>query len=556
MKSMGSIHTPSARMKAMAGPSRVVEHEVKLGAHATFVLPDLAAALGGPPGEDGDGGDGTGAQEAASRPTVVDLGARSLTATYWDTADLRLTRSGLSLRHRSASDGSERGWTVKLPVKLPAAGDGGPALSRSEVTYAGSDSHPPAEAAALVTATTRGQALQPAAKLVTRRRRSTVHDADGRLALEVADDEVSVMDGRRVAARFRELEVELAQGDHDGAALLPVVVQRLQEAGAGAPDPTPKIVRALGPRALAAPDIEVHDVGRRDTAGDVVRAAIAAGTRRLVAHDPGVRLGGDDEDVHQARVATRRLRSDLATFRPLLDEAWVAEVRGELGWVAGELGAVRDADVLAARLRLQADQLGQADAAAVAGLLRTLDGERTKARGRAGEALSTPRYAALLDRLVAASSAPPLTEAAGQRAADAVPGLVVRSWRHLAKAVEAVELVGTDAPDELLHEVRKKAKRCRYACEAVVAVAGKDAKRLGVAVAGIQEVLGDLQDAAVAELWLRSRAVGLTGAGAAGRAFSAGLLTGVQQRAAEDARRGWRAAWDEASSKKLRSWLS
>jgi len=272
-----------------------------------------------------------------------------------------------------------------------------------------------------------------------------------------------------------------------------------------------------------------------------------------VAHDPGVRLGGDDEDVHQARVATRRLRSDLATFRPLLDETWVAEVRAELYWVAGELGAVRDADVLLSRLQRQAAELGQADAAAASALLRTLGTERTKAKSRAGDALRTSRYAALLDRLVAASRVPPLTEAAEQRAVDAVPGLVIRSWRHLAKAVEQV---GDDAPDELLHEVRKKAKRCRYACEAVVAVAGKDAKALAAAVAGIQEVLGELQDAAVAELWLRSRAVGLTGTGAAGRAFSAGLLTGVQHRAAEEARHGWRRAWEKASTKKLRAWFS
>jgi CHAD domain-containing protein len=516
----------------------VAEREVKLGAHATFLLPDLDNLVAAEASDDG-----------AASPTVVALGEQTLTATYWDTPDLRLTRSGLSLRHRTANDGSERGWTVKLP----AAGDGGPALSRTEIAYAGPEGQPPGEAASLVMATTRGAALEPVARLVTRRRRSHVIDAGGRAALEVADDEVSVMDGRRVAARFRELEVELAPGDHDGVALLPLVVQRLRHAGAGAPDPTPKIVRALGPRAVAGPDVEAPEIGRRSSAGEVVRAAIAAGTRRLVAHDPGVRLGGDDEDVHQARVATRRLRSDLATFRPLLDVAWVAEVRDELGWVAGELGAVRDADVLLARLRRQADQLGKADALAATSLLRSLAAERAKARSRAGDALQTDRYANLLDRLVTASQAPPLTEEAGQRAADAVPGLVVRSWRHLAKAVEQV---GDDAPDELLHEVRKKAKRCRYACEAVVPVVGKDAARLGTAVAGIQEVLGNLQDAAVAELWLRSRAVGLTGAGAAGRAFSAGLLTAIQQRAAEDARDEWRDAWTKASAKKLRTWLS
>ncbi len=148
---------------------------------------------------------------------------------------------------------------------------------------------------------------------------------------------------------------------------------------------------------------------------------------------------------------------------------------------------------------------------------------------------------------------PPLTEAAGQRAAAVIPERVSRAWGHLVKAVDQV---GDETPVELLHEVRKKAKRCRYACEAAAPVCGKDAKRLGDAVAGIQEVLGDLQDAAVAELWLRSRAVGLTGPGAAARAYSAGLLTGLQQRTADQAIRDWRGAWKAASDKKLRKWLS
>jgi len=522
-------------MVPVGRPHKVAENEVKLGVPDGFVLPDLVGA----PDGDGDG----------PMPSVVDLGARRLTATYWDTADLRLTRSGLSLRHRSAGDGSERGWTVKLQAGRPS----GPVLSRSEVALSGPDSRPPADAVSLVMATTRGRKLEAVARLVTKRRRRQVLDAGGRLALEVCDDEVAVMKGRRVAARFREIEVELAPGENDGAALLDVVVRCLREAGAGPPDPTPKVARALGSRALAPPDVEVAEVEPKSTAGAVVKAAIATGTCRLVAHDPWVRLGGDDEDVHQARVATRRLRSDLATFRPLLDQRWVADVRGELGWLAGELGAVRDADVLLGRLQRQVTDLGGADAVAATPLLRALDDERRKAGGRAAEALATPRYLALLDQLVAASQMAPLNEAAEERAADIVPGFVAKAWRHLAKAVEQV---GDDGPPELLHEVRKKAKRCRYACEAAAGVCGKDARKLGAAVAGIQEELGEMQDAAVAEAWLRSRALGLKGSGAAGTAFSAGLLTAIQQAAAVEAAQSWRAAWEAASAKKLRRWLA
>ena len=135
-----------------------------------------------------------------------------------------------------------------------------------------------------------------------------------------------MLDGRRVAARFRELEVEIVEDAP--TSLATEVVGRLRDAGAGDPDPTPKIVRALGPRALAPPDIAAARARSRPTspATEVVRNTIAGSVQRLIAHDAGVRLGDDPEFVHQARVATRRLRSDLRTFRSLLDAEWVTRV--------------------------------------------------------------------------------------------------------------------------------------------------------------------------------------------------------------------------------------
>ena len=77
------------------------------------------------------------------------------------------------------------------------------------------------------------------------------------------------------------------------------------------------------------------DLGADASAGNVVRRAIALSAIRLIRHDPVVRLDTDPEGVHQARVATRRLRSDLRTFRPLVDAAWSSALRDELGWLAG-----------------------------------------------------------------------------------------------------------------------------------------------------------------------------------------------------------------------------
>ncbi len=494
------------------------EREAKLGAWAGFTLPDLTGVLEG--------------------VTVRPLPERRLDAVYFDTADLRLARWGASLRYR-AGDGT--GWTVKL-----ADGDDGPALVRRELTFQGKQSSTvPADVANLVRAYARSAPLVPAARLRTRRRGVELVDAEGLRLAEVVDDEVSVYEGRRLASRFRELEVEL-EADAS-VSLLRAVIAALHQAGAGAVEPIPKVVRALGARASERAELVEERPGEDATAGDVVRGAIAASVIRILRHDAGVRIGDDPEDVHQARVGTRRLRSDLQTFESLLDPEWLAEIVSELKWLGGALGSVRDADVLLERLRRQAASLPQADASGAASIVRRLVQQREVARAGLLEAMAGPRYIELLDRLVAAAQNPVLLPDADGKADEVLPALVLRPWKKLSKAVKELD---DPPPDEQLHAVRIRAKRCRYAVEAVAPVVGKDAKRLASAVAGLQGVLGDHQDAVVAEDWLReaARAAGVS-------KLVAGELIALQRVEAEECRQAWWAAWREARDPKLRKWL-
>src|SRR3954447_19744960 len=80
------------------------------------------------------------------------------------------------------------------------------------------------------------------------------------------------------------------------------------------------------------------------TAGGVVRGYLAEQVVRLAAAGPGLRTG-DAEAVHDARVATRRLRTALAVYRPALDRAVGDPVRADLAELGRALGAVRDAQV-------------------------------------------------------------------------------------------------------------------------------------------------------------------------------------------------------------------
>jgi CHAD domain-containing protein len=498
----------------------VREREAKLGAGPAFALPDLDGVIDG--------------------ITATALPQRHLDAVYYDTPDLRLARRGITVRHRT---GDGDGWTLKLPEDEGR----GPALVRNELNFPGARAATaPPPVADLVRAHVRTSTFGSVARLRTRRTPVELRDEQGRRVAEVVDDEVSVLDGRRVAARFREIEVELTEDAPPG--LLDRVVQRLSGAGAGRPDRTPKLVRALGWQATRPPEPSPAELGDDATVSAVVRETLVAAVTRMLRHDPGVRLGDDPEDVHQARVATRRLRSDLRTFRSVLDPEWLSATSGELKWLGGVLGAVRDADVLLERLQRQASELAATDARATAALLRRLTVQRDEDRLALLIALRGERYVVLLDRLIAASETVPVTDGDDQPARDALPELVRRPWNHLKKEVESLD---ADPADERLHQVRIRAKRARYAAEAAAPVMGKPARAFAKAVADLQTVLGDHQDAVVAEEWLRRE-----GGRSRAAALVAGQLIARQQLEAAATRALWPSMWKRASAKKLRAWFS
>jgi CHAD domain-containing protein len=402
----------------------------------------------------------------------------------------------------------ENQWTLKLP-----SGTGsGAAMQRTEYSWPGEADTVPYEAQHLVRAIVRHAPLSPVAELITSRRRILVKGAAGQPLAEIDDDTVAVMDGLRLAERFRQVEVELQASDE---AVLDSVVGRLVAAGAVVGTPRPKLAQALGLEALPSGGgrgpVLPKKRGQR-TLGQVVTSSISSALDRLIRHDAIVRLDADPEGVHQARVATRRLRSDLRTFRDALDPDWTAEIRGELKWLASALGEVRDADVLAQRLKGEAaSHLREDDQKGFKDLLDRLAGQRQAARMRLLEVLDSERYLDLLDELSVAATSPPFREGADvdarTRADKATIPLVLRPWKRLRKAVTGLS---PSPDDQALHQVRIKAKRARYAAEAAAVAVGKPAERFAKVVAELQDVLGDHHDAVTAEAWLRE-------AGAEGR---------------------------------------
>jgi len=230
---------------------------------------------------------------------------------------------------------------------------------------------------------------------------------------------------------------------------------------------------------------------RKDPPAVHVRARIDVQVRALLTHEEGTRSGVDPEDLHQMRVTVRRLRAAVGAQGAGLGEP-AGHLLIELKWLGGVLGPVRDLDVQLDRLRTEAEVFEDDERAAVERLLAGLVAERRAARRRMLAALRAKRYTKLLVALAKAANSEPAT--AGDDAPVNV--VVTKPYRKLRKAVRAL---GEDPPDRDLHALRIKGKRLRYAAELV----GSPAKDLVKATRGFQEVLGEHQDAAVAEETIR-----------------------------------------------------
>jgi CHAD domain-containing protein len=429
---------------------QTVEREIKLRAGAGFALP---AELGRP------------------------IEARRFSSTYHDTPDHRLAACGITLRYRA-----ERGagaWQLKLPAED----------DRLELQLDGSPRLVPQAFIDLLPAVTRGRPVRPAATLVTRRHGLVVRE-HGRDLAEVLMDEVRVTARGAAVSRMSEVEVELVDGDGRSLAQIEHV---LRGAGARDGDGRPKLLRALGlPPAGPQPPRRAARPVRQ------LAAMLQAQYREILANDPGTRLGSDPEHLHRHRVAIRRMRALLRAGAPLLERRWVRELRSELAWAGGALGAVRDLDVLLDHLRRDAAGLDPGDREAVESLLPALVSRREAARAEMLGDLASIRYMRLLDRLEAELTAPP-----ARTTGTTLRQIAAKEFRALRREVRGL---GEQPADEQLHEVRKTVKHARYAAELAELGRGRKATRFVSAAKRVQDVLGEHQDAHVAEQAMRDLA--------------------------------------------------
>jgi CHAD domain-containing protein len=436
---------------------------------------------------------------------------RVFTTTLVDAEDRILSSAGLSLSRRLENGKSI--WELELPANRCVR----------TVSDAGGPSRPPRGLSDLLVGVLRDRPLGPVAthrtRRSTRRARENGHD----VAL-IALDSVAVMDGRKVASKLSRIDVGLIVDERGAEQRL---VKVLEKGGASRLQDD----EAERPTAAGTPPLEQ------------IRIMLERQLWEILRHDPGTRLGSDPEDLHRMRVATRRARAVLRAGRPLLDPTWSEPLREELGWLGRALGQVRDLDVLLAHLDAQMGELDDEERFAAKRIGQGLDQERAEARGALLEVLESERYAALLDSLGVAAPPPPERPPEAELAA-----LAKAEFERLS---EAARNLGPESSDRDLHSVRVKAKRARYAAELAAPSAGKRGDEFVRAAKRFQDLLGEHQDAVVAEDKIRELA---TAARATKVAFAAGRLAERERARRSSARAEVPDAWSKLERSGRRAW--
>jgi triphosphatase len=434
--------------------------------------------------------------------TVLAKPTRRLVDRYMDTSDWRVGQAGFVLRTR------QRGRAVEVTLKETRPAEPGGLRRRLELTESLpsglSALGPSGPVGRRVRAVAGRRPLVQVLEVRTRRQPFSLRAAGAEVAEVALDDTTIVVGPHQAPARLRRVEVEVAPGWLD---TLAPVVQDLRDSAGMSPAALSKFEAGLLAAGLSIPgppDVGPTEIPPDATMGDVAYAVIRQQVRELISHEPGTRLGEDPEELHDMRVATRRLRAALDVFSSALPSRAVA-VREELRWIAAELGAVRDLDVQLVDMeemgRWSEEWAGGGRGAALVHLRTLLEIEREEARRGLLDALDSPRWERLAAGLVALARQGPSRRVPGARVPAAIAAPPLLDERHRAMRAAARRAHRSQAAHDF-HRVRIRGKRLRYTLEFTSALYGQPAVRFAKTLTRLQDMLGCMQDAEVASLRL------------------------------------------------------
>ena len=463
--------------------------------------------------------------------TPADLGAvlaaapagddesRELISVYFDTADLTLQKAGVTLRVRESK--GRRIQTLKR----------GEGLSREEHEAPISGDRPDRELGPLKTYLPDDEALHPAFNVRVTRRQRTLRYQDAEI--ELALDQGEVTGGSR-RSPICEVELELKSGP---PAALFTLARELSRSAALYISFDGKAARGqalVADAPLQARRAEQAAIGKHATAIEAFQAVARNALGQIAANALVLRVEAGPEAVHQIRVAARRLRSALSTFKGVAAGPGLDAVKADLKWLATEFNDARNLDVLTDSVAAQAKALTPPPPGLDA-LSAALDTARRHAWARAAETAASGRFRALMIDATAWMETGAWLDAAPAISARAFADKALRKRLHrVVKRGKGLR----HADDEARHHLRIEGKKLRYAAEAFACLyaAGPMAKFIG-RVKALQDVLGELNDVAVSGPLLAALPLGPRAALVAGELI--GLRLAGKDRLIADAGRAF-----------------
>ena len=241
-----------------------------------------------------------------------------------------------------------------------------------------------------------------------------------------------------------------------------------------------------------------------DSMAEAARKTLYFHFQRMLAHEPGTRLGEDIDELHDMRVATRRMRAALNVFGDYVEPDAIAPFAKDLRRTGRVLGAVRDLDVFRDKAQRYLDLLPAERQSELDPLLAVWQAERDRARAQMIKYFDSKRYTRFKTKFGAFLQTPgagarPIVSPEGEPLPHRVRHVVPLALYQGLSAVRAFdEWLSPDVPLVRYHQLRIAFKGLRYTLEFFAEVLGPGAKPLINQVKRLQDHLGDLQDAVVA----------------------------------------------------------
>jgi triphosphatase len=417
--------------------------------------------------------------------------------TYFDTDDWRIHRAGFALRIRS-EDGKAEATLKSLRSNSTEMADRREVSEMLEGTESDSIAKSTGPVGTRVHAVSGAHALQPLFEVHTSRQRYAVHAANDEQPLgEIALDETVIARPHgQPQTSIQRVEVEALTGAHEP---LQTLVKALRTGCALESASDSKYAQGLKSVGLApapAPDFAPTAIDFSMRMDEVAYANLRRYLSAWYQHEPGARLGDDPEELHDLRVAGRRLDAILREFGRYLP-ATLVRIRPTLKKVLRALGEARDFDVALLELDTFSRELPEADRANIEPLRQHLHSERQRARTRMLSTLDSSAVQKELEKLTQALAQPSaeITDTPQVPATNAISALVRARYKKVRKGADRLE---PDSSMEAYHAVRGRVKKLRYALEAVAVIVGKPANDMLRTMRRWQDKLGMQQDADVA----------------------------------------------------------